>query len=355
MSFCPEIYKGLFLNPTKQNVHVSPCCQSRGTSVTDLDYTTNEFLQKLRIENAHGVRSTECNRCWETEQAGGTSKRQSSLEFLPRADTVPEIQSLEYNVTWACNLACIMCGPHWSSSWAKELGITDSDNIGQKHKNKIVNSLDLSKLKRIHFNGGEPLINNDHVKLLEKIEHLDTCKVTYNTNGTIWPGQQAIDFWEKAQMVRLFLSIDAIDTAFEYIRWPGKWEQTQNNIEKMKKELPNNVLFGFNITVGAYNLLEVKELYQWFEQNLATNREGDTSDFNWQIAYNFDYKYLPEIIKQDVLEQLDDCKPLQSLYNSVNNCLNYIPKNDWMQKLDTIDARRNTSWKESLKIGQYYK
>lgn len=355
MNFCPEIYKGLFLNPRKNNVTVAPCCQSLGTEVVEFDFHTNNFLQRLRSENAIGTLSNECKRCWDIEKSGGTSKRQSSVQFSPGTDTTTELQNLEYNITWACNLACIMCGPQCSSTWAKELGLDSTDNIARKHQTQVVDSLDLSNLKRVHFNGGEPFINNDHVKLLAKIKHINDCKISYNTNGTIMPSKTAIKLWEKSHVVRLFFSIDATKNAFEYIRFPAKWQKVTENIIRMKQYLPDNVMFGFNVTVGSYNLLEIESVYKWFENTLATNRTGEKSNFHWQVADNFHYRDLPELVKIQALEQLQDCKPLESLYNSVSDCLNTIPNGNWIEKLDTLDARRQTNWRTALKIGQYYK
>lgn len=355
MNYCPEIHHGLFLHTSGvDGVHHGPCCQSTTVSIDNnsFDFNNSNFLNQLRQENLQGIRSSVCNRCWQAEDNGNKSKRQSSLEFPINKHG---LEIFEYNVNWACNLTCIMCSPHFSSSWAKELGITNYQHQIDRRKNQIVDSIDFSNLKRIHFNGGEPLINNDHVRVLEKIDDISKTKITYNTNGTQLPSNQAIKCWEKSQMVRLFFSIDATDKSFEYIRYPGKWNQIIENINWYIKNSPTNVMFGLNVTFGAYNILEAVDLHNWFEQYLVTNREGDKSDFCWQIAYNFDYKYLPELIKQEALSLLKDCKSLESLYNSIQSCMNTIPNDNWIQKLNEIDLRRQTSWQDSLTIGKYYK
>ena len=355
MNYCPEIHHGLFLRTSGlDGVHYGPCCQADAVKVDSdsFDFENSDFLIKLRQENLQGIRSDVCKRCWQAEDVGNKSKRQSSLEFPIDSQG---LEIFEYNVNWACNLACIMCSPDHSSSWAKELGITDNQTQIDRRKNHIIDHIDFSNLKRIHFNGGEPLINNDHVRVLEKINDISKIKITYNTNGTQLPSNKALKCWEKSQIVNIFFSIDAIGKSFEYIRYPGQWNRILKNLDWYVKNSPSNVMFGLNVTFGAYNILEAADLYNWFEQYLATNREGDRSDFCWQVAYNFDYKYLPEVIKQDALDKLNDCKPLESLCNSIKNTLNEIPNDNWIQKLDELDARRNTSWKNSLQIGNYYK
>ena len=59
------------------------------------------------------------------------------------------------------------------------------------------------------------------------------------------------------------------------MRWPGNWGQTSKNILDMQATLPGNVMFGFNTTVGNYNLLEIDEVYNWFNKHIRVNREGD--------------------------------------------------------------------------------
>lgn len=355
MNYCPEIHHGLFLHTSGiDGVSYGPCCQSGTVKIDNdsFDFNNSDFLNRLRQENLQGIQSPECIRCWQGEDIGNKSKRQSSLEFPIRKQG---LEIFEYNVNWACNLACIMCSPNNSSTWAKELGITDNKNQIERRKNHIIDQLDLSNLKRIHFNGGEPLINNDHVRVLEKIDDISGTKITYNTNGTQLPSNDALKCWEKSQVVRLFFSIDAVGKSFEYIRYPGKWDQILKNLDWYVKNSPSNVLFGLNVAFGAYNVLEAVDLYNWFEQCLAVNRDGDKSDFCWQVVYNFDYKYLPDPVKQDVLNKLEGCKPLESLYNSVMSTLNTIPNDNWIQKLNEIDSRRGTCWQNSLKIGEYYK
>ena len=120
----------------------------------------------------------------------------------------------------------------------------------------------------------------------------------------------------------------------------------------MREKLPSNVMFGLNITVGSYNIFELPELHQWFEQTISTNREGDVSDFCWQIAYNYNIPSLPSHIKQDAIEKLKGIAVFSGLVKILSTQNN--SNDNWAHKLNAIDARRKTSWQQSLKIGKYY-
>ena len=360
-NYCPEIYKGLFVDRwNDEHIKVAPCCQASAekTTTKDFNFTTNSYLQSLREQFNQGKKPKECNRCWYAESVGQTSRRQNMIEFFDTNSTEVEIESLDHNATWACNSACIMCGPMLSSTWAVELKIKKKQlaSIGRYHRadNVFLDKLNLSKLQKVHFNGGEPLINQEHQQVLERL--LETGKladtfISYNTNGTLYPNDRTIELWAKARLVRIFFSIDAIGSAFNYIRYPGEWSMVEKNLQQYKQNMPSNVLFGFNVTVAGYNVLEMPALYKWFEDNLNTNREGDPSDFNWQLAHNFDPKDLcTDSIKHAIIE----LAPIEKLGGIVNYLRTYKTDNSWIKKLDEIDKRRNTNWRKSLKIGKFY-
>jgi len=361
-NWCPEVYRSIFIDKFNDDqIKIAPCCQSIPAieSVVDFDFKTSKHLQKIRQEFDQGNKPSQCVRCWSAEKVGQKSRRQSAIEFFNMTTPDPSIvlESIDYNSTWACNLACIMCGPSFSSTWATELKLSTVElkQLGRKFRksNKIQNALDLSEIKKIHFNGGEPLLNNDQFDLLDNLD-LSNTTISYNTNGTICPSDRLIDIWNRAKLVKLFFSVDAIGPQFEYIRYPAKWSQVEQNLIRMRQEMPSNVMFGFNSTVGCYNAFEMVDVWKWFNENLLTNRESDPSDFCWQLAYNYDIADLSEAAKQDIINHTETIPELSSIANYTRSTLDKIANTHWQSKLDQIDQRRGTDWKKSLKIGKYY-
>jgi uncharacterized Fe-S cluster-containing radical SAM superfamily protein len=364
-NWCPEIYRGVFIDRVNDDkIRVAPCClaATKIESVDTFDFNTSPYLTKLRQQVDRNEQPVECDRCWQVENTGHKSRRMSAIEFYdvaPNSEVL--LEGIDHSATWACNLACIMCGPQSSSTWATELDYTKNEliNLGRRFQksNNFLDKLDFSNIKKIHFNGGEPMLNNDQTHLLEHLEQQGVLKntfISYNTNGTVMPNDKIINLWKKARLVKLFFSIDGTDSAFEYIRYPGKWAEVSNNLLEMKKQLPRNVMFGFNVTVGCYNLFEIVNVYRWFEQHLKYNREGDNSDFNWQFANNFDIKNLNQLAKISAIECLSPILQLEGIVKYIKSTLNYVKNNEWITELDTIDQRRNTNWRKNLQIGKYY-
>jgi len=365
-TWCPEVYRSVFVDKfNNDHVRIAPCCQATSgiEPAHNFDFKSSPTLTKIRQQFDQGLKPAQCYMCWTAESLGHKSRRQSAIEFfnLPHPDTTVQLESIDHNATWACNMACIMCGPHLSSLWAKELDYNSDDlvKIGRKFQNTndILTQLDVSHIKKIHYNGGEPLLNNhqaDLLKILDEQQVLKTVFISYNTNGSVFPDKKIIDHWSRSRLVKLFFSIDATNSAFEYIRWPGKWQQVTKNIQRMRDTLPSNVMFGINLTVGNYNVLELKDLWSWFNNNISTNREGDSSDFNWQIANNFDPNSVKETVKQQVTIDLKDIAPLSGIVNYVNSTTTTDENNTWISVLDAFDQKRNTNWRKSLKISEYY-
>jgi sulfatase maturation enzyme AslB (radical SAM superfamily) len=362
--WCPDVYKGIYIERYNSNqLLVSPCCQSMASvePTDNFNFVDSAHLTKIREKFNHGELVKECNRCWRDEENNTQSRRQSMLDAYPVPDSQIVLESIDYNATWACNLACIMCDQRFSSTWAKELACTPEDlsKIGRRFnkENSFVQQFDLSNVKRVHFNGGEPLLNNEHLMLLEQLDRagsLSQTALSYNTNGTQYPTERTLELWSRAQSVILFLSIDGTEDAYEYIRYPGIWAQTADNIKHLKETMPETVTFGFNVTVGCYNIFEVPTVLAWFKEHLSHNRFGNFSDFNCQIAYNFDLKMLNYNARQAAIDYLTPYTELAGLVSALKSVPDDVEDDKWIHKLGIIDKRRGTSWRTTLKVAEYY-
>ena len=130
-TWCPEIYRNIYIDRVNHDkVRIAPCCQAQGSTVDikNLNFESDAFLTDLRTKFTAGQKPVACSRCWQAEELGQKSRRQSAIEFfnLDKSDTTVTLESIDHNVTWACNLACIMCNPNYSSTWANELKLNKS-------------------------------------------------------------------------------------------------------------------------------------------------------------------------------------------------------------------------------------
>jgi len=110
------------------------------------------------------------------------------------------------------------------------------------------------------------------------------------------------------------------------------------------------VMFGLNCAVGAYNLLETDKVYSWYTKTIKTNREGDESDFCWQLVKSFQVSVLSKTIKSLAIQRLGAINEFSGLVNLLQSTIDCPEDKTWLTKLDTLDIKRNTDWKRSLEI-----
>ena len=159
--------------------------------------------------------------------------------------TVPEkLAYLDLRLGHTCNIKCIMCSPHDSSSWIKDWKIQTpqyTNNILKEDqgwdrtmdytwykKGSFIESMksQIKNIKELYFAGGEPLLIPEHNNILEWLVaegHSKDVILRYNSNGTEI-SNKLLDTWSKFKLVYVEASIDGIAEQFEYIRWPLLWD-----------------------------------------------------------------------------------------------------------------------------------
>lgn len=362
-NYCPNLFNSIAI--TKQNeldVKLGHCCTStlsRATSIIDFN---NEFLVSNRKHYLQtGQLPDACNSCVVNERKMSISKRLTDLIPLSETTTNAVLKRIDYKCDSICNLKCIMCGSHSSSAWISDeikLGFRLKNDLKvkpTKHNTAIFN-LDVAQLETIYFNGGEPLMSNDHINVLTYIIENTNAKnvsVVYNTNGTFPITDKIIAVWDKFKRIRIGFSIDAIGDAFEYIRFPANWNQVQHNLidfqTKKAQLLPTTeVLCHLGVTLGIQNIMYFDELLLWAKNNsFDLYIQSDTIPGWIDLSIkNFPIKYKNQLI--DYLKNINEFDHKQSIINTCAQEINGTGSISWINRLNELDSIRGTNWKQSL-------
>jgi molybdenum cofactor biosynthesis enzyme MoaA len=317
---CIDIYKNINIVARQNSLAISPCCISPIRPANVVDFLNNEYLVSLRNEISTGQLPTACSSCKDAEAAGLTSRRQGSNSWYKDHNldnNKVELIRMDYWTGDTCNLACVICGPHSSSVWKQELGLPIE--LQKSTVNQFWKTIDLSKIQFVHFNGGEPLLSKEHVKLLHAIEHKDRVHLNYNTNGTILPNEELLNLWGQFKLVQLDFSIDDVGERFEYQRFPAKWTQVTDNLQWYIDNAPHNCMFAINTSVGILNHANLDKLLTWLQHNFHTTRFTDPIEHREQLTYG--------------LFALKDADKRKSRI---------------IDTLDQIDKRRGTDWRTTF-------
>jgi MoaA/NifB/PqqE/SkfB family radical SAM enzyme len=252
----------------------SPCCL--------LPKNTN--IAQLKNELLAGIKSTACSKCWEVESSGNLSRRQLENQFLDyklnrdldkiRDDCQNNKNTvLLHQITTSnlCNQACVSCHSSASTKWAE---LDRKNNLAVvKHNSLDINELDIdyAHIRRLSLLGGEPLFDPKTFQILQNlIDNNNTdCFVTLVTNGSIKLNTAQLELLKKFTDLNICISIDGIGSVFEYMRWPGNWENLVENLNHYFDITPN---ISVSCTISALNALYYDQTVEWFEQhNLRYN------------------------------------------------------------------------------------
>jgi sulfatase maturation enzyme AslB (radical SAM superfamily) len=325
-------------------VDIASCCVNRTHRVSRIDFVEDHTFQQQRrgIEAGHQI--INCASCWQQEQAGGHSIRMNMLDRLRSADPYSvELLNLDYNVDPVCNGQCIICGPNYSSAWLAEEQRYSGNvraftrTIKEIKNNDLLATVDLSQLQRVYFNGGEPLLTDEHIQVLKRIPDISQVDVAYNTNGSQYPSDQALSLWSRAKSVTVNVSVDGTDSTFEYTRYPIKFAQV-NNVVQFLSELDIDVNVSY--TVGIHNLLAVKQTQQW---------AGQYTDHFYLQPVNgmLSVVNAEPRLKEFFLEYLGNEDWAEPYINLINQEFSRVDHH-WQQRLTELDIRRGLDWRRDL-------
>ncbi len=111
------------------------------------------------------------------------------------------VKSIRVSVTENCNLRCFYC--HREGEWHRHITEMSPEEI--ERILRIARELDIRKVK---FTGGEPLIRDDIVEIIERAAPLMDKDVSITTNGTLLP-KYAEDL-KRAGANRVNISLDTL-------------------------------------------------------------------------------------------------------------------------------------------------
>lgn len=355
---CPLIFKGLYVEKVNLDcVRISSCCVNHHRSSTTVDFVNNRHLVEQRNQLAQGQIVPGCHHCDQAESYGHWSLRQSALNDFEQqqmpVDQTVELLSLDYNVDPVCNAKCIHCIDALSSLWAAEEAKFNPKYVafrpaGQTRKSMPLVTVDLSRLRRLYFNGGEPFLSSEPEDILRQIQqqgNLNQLWLIINTNGSIQPTPEQVQLWRKCKQVTINVSIDGTGSAFEYIRYPLSWSTTVNNIQYLKSLGLPNLSIGLSFALGIHNIDQLIPTVDWF--NEATQGAPSGTGIH-VVGGQLSIGTASAELKQYYYDQIfsGDFKGKELLIGQLLEPLSQ--SNIWLPYLEKLDQRRNLNWRTAL-------
>jgi MoaA/NifB/PqqE/SkfB family radical SAM enzyme len=420
-TFCPLPWIHL---ATRPNGDVRVCCTANasGASHTDskevglvtqdgevmnlrehtiAEVWNSNYMKTVRLQMLEGKVPPSCTKCFEEESKGIVSKRQwessvwnERLDMATIIDATGEDGSLPVDIPYfdlrlgnMCQLKCIMCSPHDSSSWIKEWKLqypkyktielqqdqqwnSDFDYTWYK-KGSFLHDMrsQAYNISELYFAGGEPLLIPEHYKILEFMVETGAatnCILRYNSNG-LELSEKLFELWKHFKQVKFNFSVDAVGAKNDYIRYPSKWADVVANLERLD-DTPDNIVVNIACAVQILNVLTISELVHWKESknfkkiNLPPYGAGLVGTHLVYLPSYLNVRVLPLHLKNRVAKQVEyfcsrktnDPEFMTNPYGVKRwqGLVQYMMSEDWSHKLPTLldyltvtDQRRGTDFR----------
>jgi len=412
---------------TRPNGDVRVCCTANASGAGSIDNKTaglvkkdgiamnmrdhtieevwnSEHMRRTRLEMLNGQIPESCRKCFAEETKGIVSKRIWETEVWDSRLNIDDIVgktdsdgNLPVNIPYfdlrlgnVCNLKCIMCSPHDSSSWIKDWKLNmpkykNKDLINDQSwdndfdytwykKGSFIDSMkdQAQHIKELYFAGGEPLMIPEHYNILQFMVdegYAENCCVRYNSTGTDIP-EKLLNLWQHFKEVTFNFSIDAYGEKNDYIRYPSKWANIENNLYKLDNTL-DNVRVNIAAAVQLFNVAYLDELATWkMDQNftkinLLPFGGGIISTHLVYFPSYLNIRVLPTQLKdfaKNKIEKFIDRQKFNFDFNRSpmgktrwEGIIKYMMQEDWSHKLPmlqdylrVLDKNRGTDFRKTF-------
>jgi len=351
-----------------------PCCFGLDQyPVGDLNKSSMEEvfngkdMREMRLNMLSNKPSRQCGKCYDQEKSGFFSLRLSSNKHFghnigmidnTQADGTADFVIKYWDIRFSnlCNFACRSCGTWFSSNWYEDhkkltgkppehakimrVGRT-ADDIW----NQMLEQFD--HVEQFYFAGGEPLIMEEHYKILKELDRrkMYHVRLIYNTNFSklTFKDMDVLELWNKFDSVSVGASLDAMGPRAEYMRKGTVWTDIEANRKRMQEICPQ-VDFYISATVGLINALHVVDFHRtWSEQGYIKPQDFNFNLLQFPFWQRIDL--LPESMKQKVKEKyqshIEWLKPQDHLTRATKGFesgLDYMMRRDNFKKIEEFKS-----------------
>ena len=222
--------------------------------------------------------------CFDLESKGLPSRRKMSDNS---EITHIGLKNLQISLSNDCNLACMYCGPEFSSTWYRDIDTNgnychDGEVLlennswhklwaSMKQKQRTTDSRFFQLLKReitlcqdlneIQLLGGEPLLHNDIVDIINS--NLCTVKIITGL-GVNKNRLDSVISKIKNKNVQFTASAESTAQYFDMLRNGIKWDDFNDRVEQIKS---NGFTINFNSTISNISILDFHNFLEHFGEH----------------------------------------------------------------------------------------
>jgi len=365
-TFCIYPWIHLHAYPTGE---AYPCCHAEmgvGQVGNCRENTLEEIwtsapMQRIRTDMLSETPNAACTRCYEQEESGFFSGRRSANKH--HGHHIKKLEANPFEMTYwdirfsnLCNLKCRSCGHIFSSQWyqdqAKLAGPTwKLNNTVLNYAGRTETDMwaqlgpHLEYVEQIYFAGGEPLLMEEHYRILDELvrrKRFDV-RLIYNTNftHTDLKGRSVFEYWRQFDSVAVGASLDDMGPRAEYIRKGTDWAVVEQNRRDMLAICPQ-VDFYISPTLSIMNAWHLPDFHRdWVAKGLIRAQDLNVNILQDPPHYRIDiapaeYKGSLLVRYREHIEWLRGQDPLQRATQGFESAITFMTATDNTHLLDTF-------------------
>jgi MoaA/NifB/PqqE/SkfB family radical SAM enzyme len=376
-TFCMYPWMHFHAHPTGS---AYPCC------IADMEFPIGDMrkntmkeiwnqapMKEMRIQMLNEKSVSACGRCYEQETIGVVSGRMSANKhhghLINRIHETKEDGTLDrFELTYwdirfsnLCNLSCRSCGHIFSSSWYQDQVKLAGPEWKKTHKvlnyagrfetdawDQLVDHIE--HVEQIYFAGGEPLLMEEHYKILDELvrQKKFNVRLVYNTNftHTNLKDKSVFEYWKLFDSVSVGASLDGSGKYGEYIRKGTEWSRIEQNRIDMMTICPD-VDFYISPTLSIMNAWHLPDFHRdWVERGFIKPQDLNVNILQDPLHYRIDiapmkYKQRLRIKYQEHLEWLKGQDPLGRATTGFESSINFMMAADNTHLIDTFWRKTN--------------
>jgi len=325
-------------------------------------------MKKMRQQMLNEQSVDACMRCYESEASGFLSGRQSANKHhghhikkvtnTQQDGTSDDFELIYWDIRFSnlCNLSCRSCGHIFSSSWYQDQAKLAGPEWKKTHKvlnyagrfetdawEQLIDHMD--HVEQIYFAGGEPLLMDEHYRILDELVRRKkfNVRLIYNTNftHTRLKDRSVFEYWKLFDSVSIGASLDAQGARAEYIRKGTEWTVIEHNRREMMEVCPN-VDFYISPTLSIMNAWSLPDFHRdWVEKGLINPKDLNINILLDPPHYRIDIapaEYKERLVTKfrDHIQWLQEQDPLQRATQGFESAVKFMMATDNTRLIDTF-------------------
>lgn len=351
--YCAAPFRSIRLDSQNSRTAFRPCCAYQNQlPVPEIleNYLASTELGQLQahFRDNQGEWPSGCAKCQAQESHGQESLRDYfNRKFTSENKRYTRLEVLPSNV---CNLRCVMCDEQHSTAlaqerrrlgWIQEIQSIDLEDQCQQTMQ------DMPDIDTVSFIGGEFFLSRQNLQILD-VAIQRNLAVELTTNASLILESQ-IEKLQKVRELELQISIDGIDHAYDFMRYPAKWHQVEHNIRILRERLPTarfRVIFVIQ-PMNLQHLIPTMDYFNRARMPMNLHELQKPNWLGWQILTAAEGRALAQVLSQQRQRYQLTRPQLQRIIN-YENMLDQIStdpqqRQEFVQRLHATTAHRDIS------------